>query len=73
MIRSAYKILFLERPTAEDKEEFFHEIQTMRVVSRHPNIVALLGFCTVEEPLQIVMEYVGCGDLVSKAILLPYN
>lgn len=57
--------LSLERPTEEQKDEFFGEIQTMKTVSRHPNIVALLGFCTRKEPLQIVMEYVGCGDLVS--------
>lgn len=61
-------INILDRPTDEDKEEFFSEIQTMKTVPRHANIVALLGFCTLKEPLQIVMEYVGCGDLVSTAV-----
>lgn len=57
--------LFSELATVEDRDEFFLEIKTMKTVSTHPNIVTLLGYCTLEDPLQIVMEYVGCGDLVS--------
>lgn len=46
-------------------EEFLDEIAMMKQVGRHPNIVTLLGCCTIKEPLTMIMEYVGCGDLVS--------
>ncbi|XP_037037889.1 vascular endothelial growth factor receptor 1 isoform X2 [Bradysia coprophila] len=52
-----------KRPTDEQRDEFFGEIEMMKKVPRHSNVVALLGFCKEKEPLQIVMEYVGCGDL----------
>ena len=38
----------------------------MKRVGKHPNVVKLLGFCTQHRPLIMIMEYVGCGDLVSK-------
>ncbi|XP_031623796.1 mast/stem cell growth factor receptor kita-like [Contarinia nasturtii] len=48
----------------EEKDEFLEEIATMKKVS-HPNIVALIGYCTTKQPMFIVMEYVGCGDLLN--------
>lgn len=40
----------------------------MKQVGKHPNIVSLLGFCTVKQPLMMIMEFVGCGDLVSQSL-----
>lgn len=54
-----------ERPTTDELEEFISEITMMKSVSRHPNVVALLGCCTIKQPLLMIMEFVGCGDLVS--------
>lgn len=48
----------------EEMDEFLCEIAIMKSISRHPNVVALIGYCTVEQPMLMVMEYVGCGDLV---------
>nr|XP_029729509.1 platelet-derived growth factor receptor beta-like isoform X2 [Aedes albopictus] len=45
-------------------EEFLDEISMMKRVGKHPNIVTLLGCCTVKEPLTMIMEYIGCGDLL---------
>jgi serine/threonine protein kinase len=64
-----FYLIFLSRsyighPTSEQLEEFFSEISTMKRVGKHPNIVRLLGSCTVEQNLMMVMEYVPCGDLV---------
>lgn len=56
------------RPTTDELEEFLGEIATMKQVGKHPNIVSLLGFCTVKQPLMMIMEYVGCGDLVSQSL-----
>lgn len=54
----------IERPTTDELEEFIGEISMMKTVSRHPNVVSLLGCCTIRQPLLMIMEFVGCGDLV---------
>lgn len=58
------EFLFTESPTTDQLEEFVGEIATMKKVGKHPNVVRLLGFCTVEQPLMMIMEFVPCGDLV---------
>lgn len=55
---------FSERPTSDELEEFLSEISTMKRVSMHPNVVSLMGCCTIKQPLLMIMEYVGNGDLV---------
>lgn len=60
----------IECPTTDQLEEFLGEISTMKRVGKHPNVVKLLGFCTQQRPLIMIMEYVGCGDLVIKFIQL---
>ncbi|XP_063697549.1 fibroblast growth factor receptor [Culicoides brevitarsis] len=52
------------RPSTDELEEFLGEIATMKKVGKHPNIVSLMGFCTVKQPLMMIMEFVGCGDLL---------
>lgn len=49
---------------ADEFDEFLDEIAMMKRVGRHPNIVTLLGCCTIKEPLTMIMEYIGCGDLL---------
>ncbi|XP_035779978.1 mast/stem cell growth factor receptor Kit-like isoform X2 [Anopheles albimanus] len=51
-------------PSADKLDEFLDEISMMKKVGQHPNIVALLGCCTIKQPLTMIMEYVGCGDLL---------
>lgn len=64
---------FVEDHNVEEMDEFLAEIAIMKSISRHPNVVALIGYCTVEQPMLMVMEYVGCGDLVSYLIHLLKN
>lgn len=52
------------RATSDEMEEFLSEIAMLKRVGRHPNIVTMLGCCTLKEPLCMVMEYVPCGDLL---------
>lgn len=59
-----YNYFSLECPTTDQLEEFLGEISTMKRVGKHPNVVRLLGFCTLEQPLMMIMEFVPCGDLV---------
>lgn len=58
-------IFFLGQASPEQLEEFSSEIATMRRAGRHRNIVQLLGTCTVNECLVMIMEHIPCGDLVS--------
>ncbi|XP_053673296.1 vascular endothelial growth factor receptor 1 [Anopheles nili] len=50
--------------SSDEFDEFLDEITMMKKVGKHPNIVVLLGCCTIKEPLTMIMEYVGCGDLL---------
>lgn len=58
-------LTWTECPTTDQLEEFSQEIHTMKKVGNHPHVVRLLGFCTLEQPYMMIMEYVPCGDLVS--------
>jgi serine/threonine protein kinase len=39
-------------------------IAMMKRVGRHPNVVTMLGCCTLKQPYYMIMEYVPCGDLL---------
>ena len=45
-------------------EEFFREVDFMSKLD-HPNIVRLLGVCSLEEPFSMIFEYMDLGDLCS--------
>lgn len=40
-----------------------HELEILRKVGRHSNIVSLVGACSFEEPLCVVVEFVPGGSL----------
>ncbi|CAH1277655.1 FGFR1 [Branchiostoma lanceolatum] len=46
-------------------EEFLEELRLMKMVDNHPNIVRLLGCCTLEEPSYLILEYMSGGSLQS--------
>ncbi|XP_049808996.1 uncharacterized protein LOC126252171 [Schistocerca nitens] len=52
------------RATAEEVEEFQAEIAMLKHAGRHPNVVEMVGCCTLRPPLCILMEFVPCGDLL---------
>ncbi|XP_059179578.1 fibroblast growth factor receptor 4-like isoform X2 [Physella acuta] len=45
------------------KEDLVAEIHLMKRIGNHPNIVCLIGACTMSEPIALVMEYVPYGNL----------
>ncbi|XP_055858482.1 vascular endothelial growth factor receptor 1 [Episyrphus balteatus] len=51
-------------PTSEEIQEFLTEINMLKEVGRHHNIVSFLGCCTIRAPYMMIMEYVGRGDLL---------
>uniref|UniRef100_A0A1I7V8V4 Protein kinase domain-containing protein n=1 Tax=Loa loa TaxID=7209 RepID=A0A1I7V8V4_LOALO len=46
-----------------EKREFLAEMDIMKQVGRHPNIVAMYGCCTEPNHQCMIMEYVPFGDL----------
>lgn len=47
----------------EEREEFLREMDIMKQVGRHPNIVTMYGLCEEPDFRCMVMEYVPFGDL----------
>lgn len=45
------------------KEDLLAEINLMKKIGSHPNIVSMSGACTLSEPIALVMEYVPYGNL----------
>ena len=54
----------LDDASEDQKEEFLHEIEQMKLLGAHPNIVSLVGCCTLQEHKFLVIEYVPFGDLL---------
>ncbi|VDN02111.1 unnamed protein product [Thelazia callipaeda] len=47
----------------DERREFLDEMDIMKQVGRHPNIVAMYGCCTEPNHQCMIMEYVPFGDL----------
>ena len=56
--------MYLGDPSEDQKEEFLQEIERMKLLGAHPNIVSLVGCCTLQEHKFLVIEYVPFGDLL---------
>ena len=49
---------------SDQRKEFLDEIQLMKAVGSHRNIVSMIGCCTVVETMFLLVEYVPYGDLL---------
>jgi len=49
----------------QDVIDLVHEVEVMKVIGRHKNIVNLLGACTqpIGRPFYIILEYAEHGNL----------
>ena len=54
----------LDDASKEQNEEFLREIEQMKRLGAHQNIVSLVGCCTLQEHKFLVIEYVPFGDLL---------
>lgn len=50
------------RQGSNETDDFFREVDFMAKLD-HPNVVKLLGVCTLEEPFSMMFEYMDLGDL----------
>ena len=48
----------------EEKRQFIREIELMKELGTHRNILSMLGFWTQSPPIMLIMEYVSNGDLL---------
>ncbi|XP_058807939.1 tyrosine-protein kinase receptor torso-like [Phymastichus coffea] len=60
----AVKVL-REDASAEDVRNFHREILLMKSAGNHPNIVSLIGCCTISKYPVLIVEYCSKGDLLS--------
>ncbi|CAH1176852.1 unnamed protein product [Phaedon cochleariae] len=54
-----------ENANEKEKSDLLTELQVMKMLEPHANVVRLLGCCTEKEPIFLVMEYVSMGKLQS--------
>ncbi|KAI4477038.1 hypothetical protein M0804_013039 [Polistes exclamans] len=52
-----------DNPTVDDVNNFYKEIQIMKSAGKHPNIVSLIGYCTMYNKPLLIVEYCCNGDL----------
>ncbi|XP_022784868.1 mast/stem cell growth factor receptor Kit-like [Stylophora pistillata] len=53
-----------DNPREDQKQAFLQEISQMKLLGSHPNIVSLVGCCTLQDTKFLVIEYVPYGDLL---------
>ena len=59
-----YIFALLDGATEEQMQEFLEEIQLMKQIGYHPNILNLLACCTMTNPMFLVVEFAKNGDLL---------
>lgn len=58
-------VSLVESPSKQEINEFMQEIEFMKAIGYHENVLAILGCCTQQMPLCLIVEYVPNGDLQS--------
>jgi len=53
-----------ENANEEQRREFMDEINLMKAVGKHQNVLSFLGCWTTTKPLLLIIEYVPHGDLL---------
>ena len=56
--------LLLERAIDTDEKDFLREINLIKSIGFHKNIVNIIGASTHMKPLCLVLEYMPYGDLL---------
>ena len=54
----------LDGATEEQMQDFLEEIQLMKQIGYHRNILNLLACCTMTSPMFLVVEFAKNGDLL---------
>jgi hypothetical protein len=54
-----------ENASEKEKKDLLTELEIMKMLDPHPNVVTLLGSCTDRDPVFLIMEFVPYGKLQS--------
>lgn len=54
-----------ENATEKEQQDLLSELQVMKMLDTHPNVVKLLGCCSEKDPIFVIMEFVSKGKLQS--------
>ena len=57
-------LIFLERTGEEGRRQFLQEIELMKEIGTHRNVMSMLGYWVKSGPIMLILEYVPHGDLL---------
>ncbi|XP_061173640.1 uncharacterized protein LOC133182811 [Saccostrea echinata] len=57
--------LMQEGSSETKREEFLKEIRIMKGIGYHKNIISMLGCCTLNDPICLIVEHAAKGDMLS--------
>ncbi|KAL1395783.1 hypothetical protein pipiens_010989, partial [Culex pipiens pipiens] len=52
-----------ENHTDEEVKDLVCELEIMKMIGKHPNVISLVGCCSNEGPLYVIIEYAAHGNL----------
>lgn len=52
-----------ENEAEHSRKDLYAELDVLKLLPAHPNVIGLLGCCTRVEPIMIIVEYCAYGDL----------
>ena len=55
--------LCLDNEDQDARNQFLEEIELMKAIGSHKNVVSMLGCCVISEPIFLLLEYLPFGDL----------
>ncbi|XP_077526040.1 uncharacterized protein LOC144137897 [Haemaphysalis longicornis] len=58
--------------TPEERRNLLREIELLKLVGQHPNVVSLRGYCTTGRTVALVVEYCPLGDLRAYLVRTRY-
>ena len=59
-----FHFFILARATVEEERAFLEEIDLIKSIGFHKNIINVIGASTMMKPLFLVLEYMSHGDLL---------
>lgn len=60
-----YYHVISETASEEDRALFLREIEIMKQIGCHRNVLSMVGFWVKSEPIMLILEYVPHGDLLN--------
>ncbi len=59
-----FPFVILERAGEEGRNQLLQEIEFMKQIGSHRNVLSMLGYWVKSEPIMLILEYVSHGDLL---------